>query len=227
MGIPKNTIYYHTRKRFGRKYVTPVFDHTPNLRLGEFLGLSAADGCFYIDRRRYQYTMTITLSEAQSPYAEIIQKSIAKIVGKRPRIDMKKKAVQIVLRGKAVLEFIRRFLTWEGIRSHTIRFRRSALALGSPFLRGVIRGLVAGDGGVYPPKRRISFGVVSKRLASQYAEILTNFGIESHIYPVQYVRKKTLYHVQITGKTNLEKFKLRIGLTDPAKRLRLNLALRP
>jgi len=189
--------------------------------------LFATDGNFYVDRARYHYTLTITLSRNQLRYAKLVQQMIARIIGKKPRIDIKLKTVRLVMRGKAILELLQRYLIWKGRKTHTISFRESSLGLSLEFLRGVLRGLVAGDGNVYAPKHRIAFGVVSERLARQYSSILERFGIASHTYPVRYVGKRTLYHVHVTGRANLEKFKLRVGLTDPAKSGQLSSALRP
>lgn len=148
------------------------------------------------------------------------------ICGKRPRIDVKTKIVKIVLRCKEMLAFLKHFLEWKGRKAHSIRLKDSTLLLGRDFLKGVIRGLLAGDGGVYPPKHRIAFGVVSSKLARQFRALLTKSEIPSHLYSVPYKGKKTLHHVHITGRTNLQKFKLRVGLTDPLKDSQLTSALR-
>ena len=226
LGLAKSTIYYHTRKTLGRRYVQMDFDYSPTRDLGEFLGIFATDGCFYVDMKRYHYTLSISLSKDQLQYAKILQGTIERIVGKRPRIDVKKGIAQLVMRGKAILGFISHFLVWEGRKAHSIRFRQAVLHFRKDFLRGVLRGLLAGDGSVYAPKHRLSFGVVSKKLAHQFAALLRKFSITSHVYPVPYKGKKTLYHVHVTGKTNIRKFKIRVGLTDPVKKGELNLALR-
>jgi len=227
LGLPKSTIYYHIRKVFGRKLPQVNFDHTPSAGLGEFLGLFATDGSFFVDRQRYQYTLTITLSRSQVRYAQLVQRMIEGVIGKKPRIDTKQNCVQLVTRRKAILGFLKKYLAWEGRKTYSIRFRETALGLSVEFARGVLRGLIAGDGNVYPPKHRIAFGVVSKRLAEQYSGLLEMFGIASHTYVVHYKDKKSLYHVHVTGRRNLEKFKLRVGLTDPARGEQLDSALRP
>ena len=75
-------------------------------------------------------------------------------------------------------------------------------------------------------QQRGEFGVVSRRLARQFVSLLKDFGIPSNTYPVKYEGKKTLYHVHVTGRINIQKFKIRVGLTDPTKEIELNLALR-
>ncbi|MDV3293858.1 MAG: hypothetical protein LYZ70_06270, partial [Nitrososphaerales archaeon] len=137
-----------------------------------------------------------------------------------------KRTISIVLRGKQILPFLRRYLWWRGRRTHTIRLNENALRMNKKFLRGVIRGLVAGDGSIYIPRVRISFGVVSKRLAEQYASILGSFGIITHSYSVPYKGKRTMHHVYVTGSDKVRQFQLRIGLTDPAKLRQLEQALR-
>ncbi|MDV3243842.1 MAG: hypothetical protein LYZ66_01550 [Nitrososphaerales archaeon] len=223
----KSTIHYHTRKAFGRIIEPLRINEEPTMKLGEFLGLFAADGCFYIDSKRYHYTLTITLSAYQMEYARRVSEMIERILGRRARITVtNKRTISIVLRGKQILPFLRRYLWWRGKRTHTIRLNEAALRMNRQFLRGVIRGLVAGDGSIYVPRRRISFGVVSKRLAEQYATILRRFGIPSKSYPVRYRGKRTLHNVYVTGFGNLRRFQLKIGLTDPAKERQLDEAMR-
>jgi len=139
VGLGKSTIYYHTRKVLGRKYIQMVFDYSPTCKLGEFLGIFVTDGCFYVDKKRYHYTLSISLSKNQHRYAKIVQKLVQGIIGKRPRIDIKARILQLVVRGKAILGFLRHFLTWEGRKAHTIHFAESALSLGKDFLRGAQR----------------------------------------------------------------------------------------
>jgi hypothetical protein len=188
--------------------------------------LFAADGCFYIDKKRYHYTLSISLSENQLQYARMMQHAIGELIGKQPRMGVKRKMVQLVVRGKPLFAFLKHFLTWRGRKAHSIHFKDSALQLCEGFLRGVPKGLVAGDGNAYPPKRLIAFGVVSRKLAIQFGGFLSRFGIPSNRYSVPYEGKKTLHHVHVTRQRNLEKFKLRVGLTDPTKSEQLNLALR-
>lgn len=225
--VPKSTIYYHTRLQFGRKQLPLSINSYPTRDLGELLGLFAADGCFYHDARRYGYILLITLSRNQLSYARRMARITAKVLGRAPRIYSNRNALTLVTRGKAILPFLRRYMAWEGRKTHTIRFKSGVFTLGKPFLQGIARGLVAGDGGVYGPKRRVAFGVVSKRLALQYRSILSLFGIPSHLYPVDYAGKRTLYHVHVTGRASLRLFNERIGLTDPTKQLQLSQALRP
>ena len=226
LGKRKSTIYYHTRKHFGRKILPLTIKDTPTAELGEFLGIFASDGCFYIDTKRSHYTMIVTLSRYQLEYARLIGAMSWHIFGRKARLELKEKTVRIILMGKRILPFLKRYLWWRGRRSHNIRLTCYSLRMNRAFLRGIVRGLVAGDGGVYIPKRRIAFGVVSKRLAEQYADILMRLGIKSNLYSVRYKGKKTLHHVHITNQENIQRFILRIGLSDPYKRSQLDLIVR-
>jgi intein/homing endonuclease len=226
LGRRKSTIYYHTRKHFGRRIFPLTIDDKPTAELGEFLGIFASDGCFYVDSKRCHYTLIITLSRYQTEYARAVSEMFWHIFGRKARIEVRDRTVSVVARGKEILPFLRRYLWWRGRRSHTIKLSEFALGMNKGFLGGIIRGLVAGDGSIYVPKRRIAFGVVSKRLAEQYEEILTRLGIESNMYSVRYIGKKTLHHVHITNRENIRRFYLRIGLTDPHKRSQLRLIVR-
>jgi len=54
-------LFITIRKTFGRIVEPLRINEAPKIKLGEFLGLFAADGCFYTDLKRYHYTLTITL----------------------------------------------------------------------------------------------------------------------------------------------------------------------
>jgi hypothetical protein len=64
---------------------------------------------------------------------------------------------------------LKKFFVWKGTRTDTIDLSTAALRLPKPVLLGVVRGLVAEDGSVDRRRKRIVFGVVSKKLAGQYA----------------------------------------------------------
>ncbi len=227
VGLPKGTVYYHIRKTFGRKIQPLRLNIEPNERLGEFLGLFASDGSYSFAHRSYHYRLELDLSDYQIEYALKVSDMIQEIFGKKPRIWVDKKAhmIQVRLYGKSISKVLRKFLRWRGRRTYTISFREDVLDFGMPFLKGIIRGLVAGDGSVYVPKSRISFGVVSAELARQYSSMLTRFGILSHSYTTHpRPGRHALHVVYISGADNVEKFKLRVSLTDPAKRKLLEAA---
>jgi len=228
LGRRKSTIYYHVRKNFGRKILPITPSLAANEKLGEFLGVFAADGCFYVERKTGHYKLTIDLSGYQMEYAERLVRIIRSILGKSPRIWVNKKGhtIQLRLYGKPILGILKSYLAWEGRRSHTIAFRPKALRLGKPFLKGVLRGLIAGDGSIYLPRHRVHFGVVSGKLAQQYSFVLRGFGIPSHSNVTKYKGKKSLHSVVFSNLADVKKFKLRVGLTDPAKRKQLDDALR-
>ncbi len=213
-------------KAFGRKIQPLTINDKPTGELGELLGLFAADGCFYVDRRRYHYTMTISLSSYQNEYAEVVSEIITRVFGRKARIDVHDDSISVVLRGKGILPFLKKYLWWRGRRTYTIRFTDLALGMNKNFLRGIIRGLVAGDGSIYVPRRRVLFGVVSKRLAEQYTNLLREFGVAARSSSVSYKDKKTLHNVNVNTESEVKKFGQRIGLTDPVKRRLLDQALR-
>lgn len=68
--------------------------------------------------------------------------------------------------------------------------------------------------------------MVSPILARQFAALVRKFGFEPGAYSVEYEGKMTLYHVYLNGGEDLEKFKLRVSLTDPAKKEQVEAALR-
>lgn len=149
---------------------------------------------------------------------------VAEVFGRRPFVWRYERVHTVIvkLRGKAIEKFLRRFLTWEHRRTHTIRLNRFAMRQGRSFLRGIIRGLVAGDGSIAVAQKRIAFGVTSRLLAKQFALILRKFEIECRSYTTSQEGKMPMHNVTIGSQEAIKKFKLRIGLTDPAKRKQLD-----
>lgn len=219
LNLSKTTIYYHVRKNFGRKIRELRIDDRPTADLGELLGVFAADGNFLFDAEGYEYKIAIDLTDYQTEYAEILAGIIERIFGKRPRVrlDRKRHTINVRLYGKAIYSLLRQFLWWGENKTHSIAFKRSSFRLGKAFLRGVVRGLVAGDGSVSIRNNCISFGVTSKRLAKQYAEMLSIFGIESHWYTPKRRRSRAPCHSVTIRGDMLKQFKTNIGLTDPVR----------
>lgn len=219
LGRGKSTIYYHVRKNYGRKIPPLKIIDKPTEGLGEFLGTFASDGNFYADKKSYHYRVSIDLSAYQTDYAGKLSEIMEKVFGKMPWIWTSKRQRTILIRlyGKKIYALLRQFLQWRGNRTHTIAFKPFVFQLGKPFLKGVIRGLIAGDGSINVQKHRIHFGVTSGKLALQYSLMLEIFGIKSRTYRSKQEGKRACYNVLVTDLVFVRKFKLSIGLTDPAK----------
>ncbi len=189
------------------------------------MGAFASDGSSLLDRNSYHYRTTIVLSIDQSEYAQILADKMEKVLGKRPNVWRypRQNTIRVTIHGKEILNFLRRFLSWTGNKTHTIAFRREWLIRSKSFRIGVIRGLIAGDGSVSVQKSCVSFAVTSKRLAKQYAEALELSGIESHWHSSRRRRRRAPIHsVTVRGVHSLNKLNSRIGLTDPLRRNLLN-----
>ncbi len=219
LGRRKSTIYYHVRKNYGRKILPLKIIDKPTEGLGEFLGAFASDGSFYYDKKSYHYSVSIDLSAYQTDYAGQLSEIMQKVFGKMPWIWTNERQHTILVRlyGKKIYTLLRQFLWWRGNRTHTIAFKPFVFQLRKPFLKGVIRGLIAGDGSINVQKHRIHFGVTSRKLALQYSLMLERFGIKSHAYRSKQEGKRPCYHVLVSDLVLVKKFKLSIGLTDPAK----------
>jgi len=136
--------------------------------------------------------------------------------------------VVVSLYGKKIEGLLRQFLSWRrGNKTQTIAFKTSAFGFGDEFLKGIARGLIAGDGSVNPDRNTIKFGVISKKLANQYKRILLTFGIKSGIYHLKQTNRQPLYSVETTSMQMANRFRLSIGLTDPVRdRLLSRIAVR-
>lgn len=227
-GISKGVVYYHIRKKFGRKYKPVVLNLKDKEKLGEFIGAFAGDGSFFFTKKTYKYEIFFHFSFKETEYAERISEISNSLFGKKAYIwfDNKNRTIRVRIMSKVIYKILKRYLSWSGKKSHTIALKRNVLNSSLDLLRGIARGLINSDGSVYIPKNRIAFGTVSVKLCKQFSYILHKFSINHYIYPVKYKRKKTLYHIHITGLKNLSTFSKKIGITNQYKKSQLEILLK-
>lgn len=228
MAIPKGVVYYHVRKKFGRKYKPVILNLKDKEKLGEFIGAFAGDGGFFFTKKTYKYEIFFHFSFKEAEYAERISEISNSLFGKKAYIwfDNKNRTIRVRIMGKVIYEILKKYLSWSGKKSHTIALKRNVLNSSLDLLRGIARGLINSDGSVYIPKNRIAFGTVSVKLCRQFSYILRKFSINHHIYPVEYKKKKTLYHIHITGLKNVSLFNKKIGITNQYKKSQLRILLK-
>ncbi len=224
----KNVIYYHTRKRFGRKFKQINFKADSLEDLGEFLGAFIGDGGFYKDKD-FRYKITFYLSIQEMGYAQKLSRIIKRLFGKKPNVWVYKKGnvIQVKIMGKQIQDKIKEYLSWSGEKCYTIHLKSKLLE--SPdhnLLRGIIRGELATDGSVYPPKNRVTLGTSSKLLSDQNSNILKMFKINSFVYKTISKGHKAFYHMHITGIDNVINFYEKIGVTEPIRKSKIESILK-
>lgn len=210
LNLPKTTVYYYTRKFFGKKIKQIKFDRESKEELGEILGVFVGDGNFTFDKKNYGYVVQFILGFDEVKYAKRLSDLIRKVFGKTCYFIVRQKQNSIVVRikSKTIYEILRRYLIWKnGKKTYTIHFKREILK-DKKLLVGILRGLLNTDGSVYPPKRKLTYSSVSKRLIKQVSLIYSRIlGTEVKIYKIRPKEKKkhTLYTIDIYGKEKIAK----------------------
>ncbi len=226
LGRRKSTVYYHIKKRFGKRNFVPYFNENLKKELGEFIGAFAGDGNLYLDKNGgYRIRFYFGLKEER--YVEYITNIILALFNKRSRKWYSPNEALIVLSvdGKKICEVIKSYLNFSKDKSYTVRLKNKPDFKDEFFLKYFIRGLIASDGTVGFNRIRIS--TISKKLARQCFDILRFYGIKSAIrIEEKGFSHRTLYVVDITNKENFQKFREVIGLTEENKKFNLDAMLK-
>jgi len=111
----KTTIYYHTRKFFGKKLKPFQFVNNKE-KIGEFIGIFAGDGSYY----EYGYVTRFFFSADEKRYAENVQKILSKMFNRRANLFLDKNTGIYVIRfnSKDIGNFVKRYLIWNNRRPH-------------------------------------------------------------------------------------------------------------
>lgn len=224
LGIGKTSIYYHVRKRFGRKLMDVVVNESLREELGEIIGAFAGDGNFSFYRKLYHYKITFYLSKHEDNYAKRLSKLILLVFNKKPYIWNSKKSncILICVYGKTIYKNLKKYLTWGNDKTFSVRLKNMDV-LDKLFLRGFLNGLVNTDGCVNIPKKRIMFASISKELRQQASDILDMFGISHCNYLVKGKNnRRNLYCFEIGSKNGVLMYKDLIGITNSYKMKQLD-----
>jgi len=201
--ITKTTVYYWYRK-FSNKRIKRVKlnDNAKTLDIGEFIGIFAGDGSFYLDKN-YRYDIRIHLDTKYKNYVNHVNKLIKHLFRKKPWIyDYKPNNVTIVrIISKDVLNFIKTYLTWETYKTGTIRLK-DRINYNKEFYVGFLKGLIDTDG--YIDKNTITFSTISYGLSSDIDFGLNKLKINHKIYLQNDKRPniKPIYRVRISKDFN-------------------------
>ena len=219
LGIEKTTIYYHVRKRFGRKLKVVLANEFLREELGEIMGAFAGDGNFSFYRKSYHYKITFFLSNYEEEYAKRMAKLILLVFNKKPYIWKSKKSncILVCVYGKAIYKILNKYLTWSKDKTFSVRLRNMN-TLDNLFLKGFLNGLVNTDGCVNIPKKRIMFASISKVLRQQASNILDMLGISHCNYIVKGKNnRRELYCFEIGSKKGVLMYKDLVGITNSYK----------
>ncbi|MBI2508279.1 hypothetical protein HYV89_04990 [Candidatus Woesearchaeota archaeon] len=221
LGIGITTIYYHVRK-FKPKQFKKMEITLKDFQLGELIGSFVGDGNFYYDRngRSRRYVIRYYLSyEDDRPYSRYLVK-LLKNMNLNTRVLCRKNqgrlsSIEIRIYSKEFYNLLREYITWEGIKTYSVRLLRGINDYSEDFLKGFIRGLMDTDG--FVENYNLSLGVTSKPLILNFEDILSKFDIQYKLT----IRKrdstrKDLFLCRI-HRVSLELYRDLFGFSNPRK----------
>jgi len=214
-GINKSSLYYHYKKINGKKYKEVSIMGKDLEALGEFIGIFAGDGNFYLDNK-YHYKIRIYTGAHEEEYAYHLTKFFEKLFLKAPRKNhcIKNNVIITEYYSKKIFLLIKKYLEWEKNKTKTVRLK-DIKNCKKEFLIGFLRGLFDTDGGIYKPKNKVAFGTASKNLAYQIKEILIYFGLKPGFYKY---KNKDFWYIDLYGKRT-DKFMKIIKPNNPNKKI--------
>ena len=213
-GANKSSLYHHYKKIHGRKYAQVKIKPEKEDSLGEFLGLFAGDGSYYLDKKKYQHKIRIFTGSYEKEYFTFLRKFLTNMFSKPPRqYENKKYNVSITeYYSKDIHSLIKKHLEWERTKSKTIRLK-NLKKKEKDFLIGFLRGLFDTDGGINKKKNKVAFGTASKKLAYQIKEILEILELNPGFYKY---KEKDFWYIDLYGKRT-DKFMKLIKPNNPNK----------
>jgi intein/homing endonuclease len=178
-GLNKTTVFYWYRK-LGKSNAVKVKiqQNYDDELVGEFIGIFAGDGCYYVDKK-YHHSVMVLINAKDKLYTAHVKSLISELFSKEPYVFIRKKGNVAMIRidSKDIYLFIKSYLEWTGKKSHSVGLKKSPKDYTNDFLRGFVRGLFDTDGFIDRTVPRAVFGTVSKHLAKNMEEVLSLLGI--------------------------------------------------
>lgn len=220
--LPLSTIQYHSPKRKkGRIKIVKI--PKSNFTIGEIMGAFAGDGYAHtiISGRTHNHFVRFFLSyDKDQAYAKYLFNLLRKM-NLNPHIyntKYKGKYSKIEVRVSSIKfkEFISNYLKWRDKKKYTVSLREGINYYNKDFLRGFIRGLMDTDG--FVEVYNVAFGVVSKKLALNFRDILNEFKVECSFKVRKDKRenRKDLYLCRVPRR-NLDRFNDLFSFSNPRK----------
>ncbi len=202
-GFAKSTIYHHYKKIKGKKYKDIYLNFKNSDEIGEFLGIFAGDGGYYVDKN-YHHRITIHTGYYEKKYRKYLKKKLFIWFNKKPFIYYRSykghlSSSVFQYNSKKLYNLIKQYLKWNGIKTYTVKLNNLDFK-NKQFNLGFLRGLIDTDGNYYAPKRRLSFSSVSKELANQFYQIVKyNLNIEPKFMITYKINRAPLYTIYLHG----------------------------
>lgn len=225
-GLGKTTIYYNVKDLKPRQWRKLIVNLNSE-QIGKLIGAFAGDGSYYYSRKKngggnhkIRYSLCFSMD---MDYAKYLIKLLKKL-NLNPfiscRDESKGNKVEVGVTSKEYLEFIRKFVSWEGKRTYSIGLKNKIEDYDKDFLRGFVRGLMDTDG--YIEISNVSCAVVSENLIKSLAQILDLFGLRYKLTKKKRVPpQKDIFLIRIY-RDSLEKYHELFGFSNKYKLESLN-----
>lgn len=175
LNLNKTTVYYWYKNLGKSKVIKINVKNIGNNELtGEFMGIFAGDGDYYLSKA-YHHNITLSFDSRDRKYINHVKLLMLELFSKNPYVFTRKDQNEAIvrMRSKDIYLLIKSYLTWNGRKSHSIRLKNDVKMHSKKFLKGFVRGLFDTDGFIDRNVPRVVFGTVSKLLSSNVEEILS------------------------------------------------------
>jgi len=208
LNLNKTTVYYWYKK-LGKSKITKINIKKDNENLiGEFIGIFAGDGNYYLDKD-YHHSITIYIDSKDKKYISHVKQVILNLFSKNPNIINRKddNTTYIRIRSKDAHLFIKNYLTWKNKKSSSICLRNDIKHYSNEFLKGFICGLFDTDGFIDKDTSRAVFGTISNSLVTNVEEVFSLFNIKytKNVHIDKRGNRKPLSHINVSRK-DIDKF---------------------
>jgi hypothetical protein len=178
MDLEITTIYYQVRK-FKPKQKKDFIINLPDKKIGELMGAFAGDGSYYYSNHgrsghhiiRYSLCLSRDMNYAKYLIDLLRKLNLNPFLSKKERDN----GMDLGVSSISYINFIKKFLEWDEVRSHSIRLKENINRYSEDFLRGFARGLMDTDG--YVEISNVSCGSTSERLIKNLSQIFDKFGL--------------------------------------------------
>lgn len=227
-GLGKTTVYYNVKDLKPRQWRKMIIN-LPEEKIGELIGAFAGDGSYYHagylkGNCHHNIRFSLCLSRDME-YAEYLISLLRKL-NLNPFLikKIKENGIDISLHSKDFINFIKKYVQWDDVRSHSIRLKQDLKNHNPDFIIGFARGLMDTDG--FVEVSNVSCGSTSERLIINLSEIFDKFGIKYKIsIKKREPLRKNLFLIRVY-RDSLENYKDIIGFSNPYKSKKLRVILK-
>ena len=222
-GRRKSTLYYHYKKRFGKKF-KDVDINSNHSFIGELVGLFVGDGYAFLDKKS-SYSVRFYFNYSEKEYVNRVIDVLTKNLNKSPEVYRTKNVLIIRYFSKKLFTFLLNHVGWcisrnklgQNKKSRTVFLKNRIYP--KEFKIGFLRGFIDSDG--YISKDKINFSSASKKIMEQTKQFLLDLGFKEFrfkFYKEKRPNRVGMYHINLR-KQDRSKF---LKVINPRNLVKLN-----